>query len=131
MMMSPELWKMGALIVTCLFRPSLDKQTLQNSYWKQDFAFDGIFLIYEFICKFKSSSFWSISVSIVAIITSKSSSYKKSVHPEAMLQLFHDLLLLLHYHPVSFTIIWNYCLSAFCFQTIFHSYGYGFIYYFS
>ena len=131
MMMSPESWKMGALIVTCLFRLSLDKQTLQNSYWKQNFAIDGIFLTHEFICKFKSSSLWSISVSIVAIIASKSSSYKKSVYPEAILQLFHDLLVLLHYHPISFTIFWNYCNNASCFQTIFRSYDSGFICYFS
>ena len=63
----------------------LSKQTWsQNSHWEIDFFVDGIFLVHVFISKFNSSSFWSTSASVTAIITWKSFLHRKLFLPESI-----------------------------------------------
>ena len=85
-------------------------------HWKLDLIFDGMFLMHEFISKFDSSSFWSISASITAIIASKSSLYRKLVIPEATFMTY------LYGYPIRLNMFWNYCKKDLYSQTIFCSY---------
>ena len=79
----PERWKMGAFLWHAFLNHcfvSNDKQTVpQNSLWKLDFFFDGIFSTHEFIFNLNSSSFLSISASTGATAASKSSWYRSHI----------------------------------------------------
>ena len=85
-------------------------------HWKLDLIFDGMFLMHEFISKFDSSSFWSMSASITAIIASKSSLYRKLVIPEATFMTY------LYGYPIRLNMFWNYGKKDLYSQTIFCSY---------
>ena len=96
----------GYLVVTCLFRPSFDEQSLSQAW----FFFGGVFLIHEFISSFNFSSF-----SVTATIPLKSSLYRKSLHPETMF----------HVRPSSHVQrIWKFLQKRLLFPEYFCSYRY-------
>ena len=101
-----------------LWHAFLDHRMISKLYHK---IYNIRLIFFLFLFKSNSLSFWSISASTV-LLASKSSSYRKSLLPQAMLQFFMTYL---YSHLVKFNKFWNFffCENDPYFQTTFCSYG--------
>ena len=96
-----EPWNMGSF----LWHAFLDHCMISKLYHK---IYNIRLIFFLFLFKSNSLSFWSISASTV-LLASESSSYRKSLLPQAMLQFFMTYL---YSHLVKFNKFWNYFFFA-------------------